>query len=245
MHEIKTKTNAKFLQTFPTGQIGRLRNDEFFPNRTAGNDRFVGPPRRPPLGHRALRQQASSPGRRHGDLHLYDTRTGRSCEGPGASCERNVLKRPASVREERVLCKSILSPQREPIGESIIRRVKPPMLPKVQLLILAIFADWGKISKIVPRVSTTFPLAWRVALASILAWQPLLGAGVYSLCRQGFGAASERFAFRWYKPCCMPPCRSGIIRAMIAGGQSPFSSCDTSLQLPVTAKSCSVSTLPK
>jgi len=79
-----------------------------------------------------MRQQASWPGRRHGVAHLYDTRTGLSCDRPGPTCKSNVLKRPASVREERVLCKSILSPQREPKGESIIRRFKPPMLPNVR-----------------------------------------------------------------------------------------------------------------
>jgi hypothetical protein len=73
----------------------------------------------------------------------------------------------------------------------------------------------------------------------------LLGAGIYPHAAKEMESHPNVLRFPWYKPCCMPPCRELIIRAVIAGGQSPFPSCDTSLQHPVTANLCGLLDLPK
>jgi hypothetical protein len=208
-----------------------LADQEFLPNRSAGVDRVVGPLRRPPTGHRAMRQQASSPRGRHGVAHLYDTRTGVSCDRPGAPCESNVLKWPASVREERVLCKSILSPQREPMGESIIRRSNRPCYQKCDADSRNFCRSGKNFQNRFPRFDHV-PLALRVGRLTILAWQPCSSQGFTPMSARSWSRIRTVLRSPWYKPCCcMHPCCSGIIRAVIAGGQSSFSSCDTSLRL--------------
>ncbi len=152
-----------------------------------------------------MRQQASWPGRRDGVAHLYDTRTGLSCDRPGATCESNVLKRPASVREERVLCKSILSPQREPKGESIIRRSNHPCYQKCDADSRNFCRSGKNFQNRFPN-STTFlwlggSAVWRSSRGNLTRQSDL------PPCLQGFGAASELF--------CVPPVQAVLLHASL------------------------------
>jgi hypothetical protein len=116
---------------------------------------------------------------------------------------------------------------------------------KSAMLILAIFAGREKISKIVSRIRPrSFGLVGCPTLDPRVATLP--GEGIYPDADKVLEPHPNCFAFRRYKPCCcMRPCCRRIIRVVIAGGQSPFSSCDTSLQCLVTAKLCKPAALPK
>jgi hypothetical protein len=102
------------------------------------------PPRHPPeaSGFPASRQKQAR------DVVGFYNRTTYSPLGPIA--EESLWHDPQAVRQEWVLCKSILSPQREPTGESIIRRNKPPMLPESDCFCSEILPAGRKNSKIFP-----------------------------------------------------------------------------------------------
>jgi len=121
LHENRQIKMLNSLQP-PTGPA--LAEKRSLPNRSAGDDRLVGP-RDTHLRHLAFRQAGKS---RPCDVVVFHNRTTDSHLGPIA--EESLWYDRQAVREEWVLCKSILSPQREPTGESIIRRNKSPMLPE-------------------------------------------------------------------------------------------------------------------
>ena len=114
-----------------------------------------------PSGHLALRQ-TKQPGRRRGVDASYDV----PALGPFAV--RAPAKSRQAAREERVLCKSVLSPQREPIGESIIRRVKSPMLPEFRFDFPEFLPAGQNFQKISSSDSHTISTATRKQLRLIL-----------------------------------------------------------------------------
>src|ERR1700733_2892305 len=114
------KQKCKFLAVLQSPNAVRAANDSSRIDPLAITASWA--PHDAPSGHLALRQ-TRRPGRRRDVDTSYDV----PALGPFAEGAR--AKSRQAAREERVLCKSILSPQREPIGESIIRRVKSPMLP--------------------------------------------------------------------------------------------------------------------
>jgi hypothetical protein len=130
----------------------------------------------------------------------------------GTSCGRNVIKWPASVREERVLCKSILSPQREPMDESIIRRVKSPMLPKFRCCFRQILPVRKKFPKSFPASGPrSFGLAGR-PLGVLPAIATLLGQGLWSDIAATTGSRIRTFEF--------PPGSSPAAPSLLLGNYS-------------------------
>jgi hypothetical protein len=90
------------------------------------------------MGVRLFRQRAKQARRRRGASPSYDDRA------LGPIAEESLCGGRQAVGEEWVLCDSILSLQREPTGESIIRRDKLRMLPQTRLPRSAITPSPGK-----------------------------------------------------------------------------------------------------
>lgn len=133
----------KFCRLRPARR-NRLRKYESSRNVPLVVTALSAPPRRPAKGHPAFRQQATKPGRHRGVFTRYDV------PAPEPLAVETCSNGRSAMREEWVLCKSILSPQREPIGESIIRRDKSPMLPEFRFSFLEFLPAGRKISKIFP-----------------------------------------------------------------------------------------------
>jgi len=190
VHENRQKPNAKILQ-IPTSLIGRLRKT-IPPESIRLRLPRCRPPTTPPFGTSGF-SAAGKAARATPQCQTPRCQTPRRHVCPGTSCGRNVIKWPASVREERVLCKSILSPQREPMDESIIRRVKSPMLPKFRCYFRQILPVGKKFPKSFPSSRPrSLGLAGR-PLGVLLAVATFLGHGIWPISPRQLGVASERF----------------------------------------------------